>query len=143
MKKIFVIIAFLFAYVASQAQVTAYDSYISWPEGYAQRIVLLDTGINAITVHNSLVYAIQNNLETSTDTVKANMTINVTLGANLRVGSLMFVEVRTGVKAAPFTVAFATGCVALTTTLTASKIQVFTLMYNGTAYRVINKFNCN
>ena len=143
MKKILTIIAFLFAYVATQAQVTAYDSYVNWPVGYAQRIVLADTGINAITAHNTLLYAIQDNLETSVDTVKANMTINITLGTGLRIGSLLFLEIRTGSKAAPYTVAFATGCVAITVTPTASKIQVFTLMFNGTAYRLINKYNCN
>jgi len=144
MKKIFFIIAFLFAYVAIQAQVTAYDSYINWPTGSAQRIILADTGINAIAAHNTLIYAVQDNLETAADTIKANMTINVTAGSNLKIGSLLFLEIRTGVKTSPYTVAFATGCVAITVTPTASKIQMFVLMYNGgTGYRLINKYNCN
>jgi hypothetical protein len=137
------IIAFLFAIVAVQAQVTAYDSYISFPAGKAERVVLADTGINVILAHNTCIYAIQSNLETAADTVKANMTINVTIDAGLKVGSLLYVEVQTGTKASPFTITFATGCVGLAPTLTANKKQVISLLYNGTAYRVINKYNIN
>jgi hypothetical protein len=144
MKKILTILAFILATVAIKAQVTAYDSYINWPMGSAQKVILADTGINTFTAHNTVVYAVQDNLETAADTVKANMTINVTAGSNLKIGSILFVEIRTGVKASPYTVAFATGCVAITVTPTASKIQVFELMYNGgSGYRLINKYNCN
>lgn len=141
MKKLALVFALLLTIVASKAQVTAYDSYIGWPQGSAQRVILADTGINSFTAHNNLIYAIQNNLETTADTVKSNMTINVTIGSTLKVGSLLFLEIRSGVKASPYTIAFSTGCVALTVTPTANKRQVFTLLYNGTAFRVINKYN--
>jgi hypothetical protein len=143
MRKFIAIFALLIATVAIQAQVTAYNSYLNFPSGSAQRVILSNGSADTIAAHNTLIYATQQNLETSTDTVTGNKTINVTLGPTLKVGSLLYVEIRSGSKASPFTVAFADGCVAITVTPTASKIQVFTLMYNGTAYRLINKYNCN
>lgn len=142
MRKFFGIIALLIATVAMQAQVTAYNSYVNWPMGIAERVVL-SNGASADTIqaHNTVIYAIQNDLETSTDTMTANKVINVVIGSNLKVGSLLYVEVKTGSKSSPYTVQFSTGCVGITVTPTVSKRQVFTLLYNGTAYRLINKYN--
>ena len=143
MKKFISSIVFLVAFVAIQAQVTAYNSNIDFPGGNAQRVILADTGINVITVHNTVVYAIQCNLETAADTTKANMTIDLSIGTGVKVGSLLYIELKSGARGTPYTIALRTGCFPVTITPTASKTKVLTLMYNGTLYRLIGNSTIN
>ena len=147
MKNIFILLAFMIATVASQAQTVNVQSKINFPIGNAdwQTASKADSGTINIVAVNAMTYVDRTNAVTAGDTLKSNITYTFTwpTGWNgvpvLKLGSRLFIEYKNGSKATPYTVNFGTGAVPLATAIAgaANKRQLVELLFNGSAFRVI------
>lgn len=132
MKKIILLGALLALLVGS-----SYGQNLRYPFGAA-------TAVTSDADSLTLALSPTNALEVVTitaETLDTILTINVTIGAQARIGDMLLIEATADGSNRAIT--FGTGITGAANTVTATKTDVLTAIYNGTAYIVIARRNEN